>query len=256
MDILFLILATLFFLGGFVYSVMALRSKRYHPGYLNLVLIGLGFVCQCGFLNIRGQLHGKCPITNGAEVLVFIAWSLAIMYFVLGRAFRLSLVGTFTAPILAIMHLLGLTLSLVNPVVADPAENLDPWLEMHKAMSLLAYGTFALAAISGIMFLVQNRQLKSGKPGFLSFNLPPIRFLSDAMVRLLSIGLLLLTIGVTSAFFMEEKATPFHLSIFGGVWATYIGVLIYHFVKRPSAKWLSFASLIAFAIALITLSAI
>ena len=256
MDLIFLILATLFFLGGFVFSVVALRSGRYHPGNTNLILIGLGFVCQCGFLHQRGQLHGRCPITDGGEILIFIAWSLTIMYFVLGRAFRLSLVGAFTAPILAILHLLALVINLIKPAVARPPETMDPWLEMHAAMSLLAYGAFALAAISGVMYLVQNRQLKSGNPGFLSFNLPPIRYLSDALMRLLVIGLILLTIGVVSAFFMKKSPTALHLGLLGSVWIIYAAVVGYNLVKRPAAKWLSLASLIAFAIALITLSAI
>lgn len=256
MDLIFLILSTLVFLGGFIFSVTTLRSGKYHPGYTNLILIGVGFLFQCGFLYLRGQLHGRCPITDGAEVLVFIAWSLAIMYFGLGRAFRLSLVGAFTEPILVILHLAALILNLANPVVARPLDSMDPWLEMHAAMSLLAYGAFALAAISGVMFLIQNRQLKSGSPGKLSFNLPPIQYLTDALVRLVGIGLLLLTIGVVSAFFMDKAPSRLHLSVSGGVWFLYLAVLSYHLIKRPPAKWLSIASLIAFAFALLTLSVI
>jgi len=256
MDFILLIISTLLFLGGFIFTAVKLRAGTYHPGYTNLSLIGLGFLIQCGFLYLRGQLHGRCPITDGAEILVFIAWSLAIMYFALGRAFRLSLVGAFTAPILAILHLLALILTLRNPAIARPIEKMDHWLEMHAAMSLLAYGAFALAAISGAMYLIQNRQLKSGHPGFLSFNLPPIRYLADALVQLLSIGLLLLTIGVVAAFFMKLAPSALHLGLLGGVWLVYTGILAFHFVKRPSAKWLSLSSLIAFGFSLITLSAI
>lgn len=251
MDLLFLTLSTLLFLGGFVFSVASLRSGNYHKGKTNLVLIGIGFLLQCGFLSLRGKLHHRCPITDGAEVLIFIAWSLAIMYLVLGRAFRLSLVGMFTAPILAILHIFGLILTLINPVVPRPKE-IEPWLEMHAAMSLLAYGAFALSAIAAIMFLIQNHQLKSGSPGELSFNLPPIRYLGDALIRLVGIGLLLLTIGVFAAFFIDAPGT-LHLIFSGGVWAVYTGIMIFYLVKRPPAKWLSSASLVAFAFALLTL---
>lgn len=237
-------------------SVLALRSRKPFSGSRNLILIGIGFVAQCAFLHQRGELHGKCPITDGAEVLIFIAWSLAIMYFVLGRAFRLSLVGVFTAPMLALLHIVALLLNFMTPVVARPSESIDPWLEMHKAMSLLAYGAFAFAAISGLMYLIQNRQLKSGRPGHLSFNLPPIQYLADALIRLLIIGLILLTIGVVSAFFMDQAPSALHLALFGGVWVIYAFVVIYHFITRPATKWLSVASMFALGIALLTLSAI
>lgn len=256
MDLLSLTISTLFFLGGFASSVWKVRSGTYHHGYTNLVLIGAGFIFQCFFLYSRGQLHGRCPITSGAEILVFIAWSLAIMYFILGRAFRLSLVGAFTAPILVILHLPALIITLFNPAEPNPTDSMDPWLEMHAAMSLLAYGAFALAAVSGLMYLIQNRQLKSGSPGLLSFNLPPIRYLAAALLRLIIIGLLLLTVGVISAFFMRTAPSRLHLSVSGGVWFVYTAVLIYHLVKRPPAHWLSMASLIAFGFALITLSVI
>ncbi len=256
MDFTLLIISTLLFLGGFIFTAVKLLAGTYHPGYTNLFLIGLGFLVQCSFLYLRGQLHGRCPITDGAEMLVFIAWSLAIMYFALGRAFRLSLVGAFTAPILAILHLFALILTVRNPAIARPIEKMDHWLEMHAAMSLLAYGAFALAAISGAMYLIQNRQLKSGHPGFLSFNLPPIRYLADALIQLLAIGLLLLTIGVIAAFFMKKAPTALHLGLLGGVWFVYTAILAFHLVNRPSAKWLSLSSLIAFGFSLITLCAI
>ena len=256
MDLILIVSAALVFLGVFLLSMRALRSGTYRPGYLNFALIGVGFGLQSAFLSRRGELHGRCPITDGAEVLVFIAWSLAIMYFALGRAFRLSLLGAFTAPILVTLHLGALLIGGLKPPVPRPLETMDPFLELHAAMSLLAYGAFGLGAIAGIMYLVQNRQLKSGAPGQLAFNLPPIRYLTDALVRLVGIGLLLLTIGVASAFFMEKRPDFVHLSISGAVWVIYAGVLLFYLLKHPTAKWLSLASLVAFGIALITLSAL
>ncbi len=257
MDLTFLALSTAMFVAGVVYSVLMLRrGGDSTPGWGNLIIIGIGFLFQCGFLSERGQLHGRCPIMNGAEVLVFVAWSLAIMYFVLGRAFRLSLVGAFTAPILATLSLGALALSLMIPAQAKVADAIDPWLEMHAAMSLLAYGAFGFAAIAAIMYLVQNHLLKSGKPGSLAFKLPPIRYLTDALVRLLAIGLLLLTVGVVSALFREKMPDVYHLIIFGMVWIAYAVLLVYFFWRRPSVRWLALGALIAFALALITLTAI
>lgn len=255
-DFWLLIIATLLFLWGFLSSVLALRSGTYHRSNANLIIIGAGFIFQCSFLSLRGQLHGRCPIMNGTEVLVFVAWSLAIMYFVLGRTFRLSLLGAFTAPILAILHILALVLNAFNPVVPRPATTMDPWLEMHAATSLLAYGAFALAAIAGVMFIIQNRQLRSGSPGILSFNLPPIRYLAVALVRLLGIGLALLTIGMGAAFLMKKMPDRLHLGLSMAVWAIYCFLLVFHFTRRPSTHWLSLASVVAFAVAMIILFAL
>ncbi|MEO0413820.1 MAG: cytochrome c biogenesis protein CcsA [Verrucomicrobiota bacterium] len=255
MDWIFLIAATLCFLGGFLFAVGELRSDRHNPTLSNLIAHALGLGLICGFLYVRGQLHMRCPITNGAEVLVFIAWSIVIMYFVLGKGFRLSLIGTFTAPIVLILLFVAILLELKSPVVASPKEVLDPWLELHMSVCLLAYGGLALAAVAGVMYLVQNKQLKSGTPGNLSFSLPPIRMLIRSQLQLLGIGLLLLSVGIVSAFFLREKSpTTLHLVILGSVWAFYALILLIYWWKRFSPRLLSVLSVVAFAFALVTLS--
>ena len=42
----------------------------------------------------------------------------------------------------------------------------NPWLEAHTSFSMVACGAFALACIAGVMFLVQERQLKTRHPSF------------------------------------------------------------------------------------------
>lgn len=253
MDTIYLILSTLLFLGEFCLAVGLFRAGR-RGGTPGLLVMAAGFVFQCLFLWERGQLHGRCPITNGAEILIFISWSIVIMYFVLGRAFRLSLLGLFTAPIVFVFQAVALLLLVVGDPGASPVAEVDPWLEMHASMSLLAYGAFGLAAVAGVMYLLQNRQLKSRHPGRLSRRLPPVKYLADALVRLLLIGLVLITAGIVSAFFMETVPSPLHLTAFGAVWLVYGLVLLVHLVRRLSPRSLAFGAMGAFALAVVTLS--
>lgn len=218
-----------------------------------MAFIAIGFVFQCLFLWKRSELHGRCPITSGSEILVFISWSIVIMYFVLGRAFRLSLLGVFTGPIVLFFQAIALTFLATNDPGARPAETLDPWLEMHASMSLLAYGAFALAAIASIMYLLQNRQLKSRHPGRLSRRLPPVKYLADALIRLLIIGQLLMTIGVVSAFFMEKTPSSLHMAASGGVWLLYGAILTYQLFRRQAPRALARCAIVAFSFAVVTL---
>ena len=79
MDDLYLILATLTFLGGFILAAVSLRSEGPGRQGLNIPIAVVGLIFQCLFLQERGELHGRCPITNGAEVLVFVSWSIVIL---------------------------------------------------------------------------------------------------------------------------------------------------------------------------------
>ncbi|MEO0416624.1 MAG: cytochrome c biogenesis protein CcsA, partial [Verrucomicrobiota bacterium] len=173
---------------------------------------------------------------------------------ILGRGFRISLIGTFTAPIVLILLLIAVLLQIKSPAVARPLDELDPWLELHASLSLLAYGALGVAAVAGVMYLVQNRQLKSGTPGNLSFGMPPIRTLINALLQLLIFGLALLTAGIVSSFFREGAAPSVHLLVLGSVWAFYAVILLAYWWKRFSPRLLSVLSVIAFAFALITLT--
>ncbi len=256
MDDLYLITSTIFFLVGFILAVVALRSGGGHAGGLNIGIAVSGLVFQSLFLYERGELHGRCPITNGAEVLVFISWSIVIMYLVLGKAFRLSLLGVFSMPIVFLFQTLAVVYLLVSDPGARPTEKVDPWLEMHAAMSLLAYGAYGLAFVAGIMYLVQDRQIKSHHPGRLFHSLPPIRYLNDALFRLLIIGSLLLTVGIVSAFFMEQFPSALHLTVSGAVWIVYFVILAVHLARRFAPKVLSLSAIGAFVFAVATLTAI
>lgn len=256
MDDLYLISSTLFFLVGFILAAAALRSGGKQTGRLNIGIAVAGLIFQSLFLYERGELHGRCPITNGAEVLVFISWSIVIMYLVLGRAFRLSLLGVFSMPIVFLFQSIAVVSLLVSDPGAQRPDKVDPWLEMHAAMSLLAYGAYGLAFVAGIMYLVQDRQIKSHKPGRLFHSLPPIRFLNDAIFRLFIIGTLLLTVGIVSAFFMEEHPAAFHLIVSGGVWIVYVGILVLNFVKGLPPRTLSLSAIVAFVFAVATLPAL
>ena len=238
MDKLFLALSTLCFLGGFIYVVIALRRRQpRRTTWLNFAVVAVGFLFQSLFLHHRGQLHGRCPVTNGAEILIFLSWSTVLFYFLVGRAFRLSLLGMFTEPIVFVFQAIALGLLLFGDPGARPAEGgVDPWHELHISVALLSFGAFALAGIAGIMYQVQDRQLKKHHLGALFYQLPPIRYLLDAIIRLVVVGLVLLTIGIASAFFQESEPDPKHYSLAIAVWVGYVGLLGWHFSGKSTPK--------------------
>ncbi|MCB1077000.1 MAG: cytochrome c biogenesis protein CcsA [Verrucomicrobiae bacterium] len=255
MDKLLLALSTLCFLGGFIYAVAALRSGRpRHTTRLNIVFVAAGFLLQSYALHLRGQLHGRCPVTNGAEILIFLCWSVVLLYFVVGRTFRLSLLGMFTEPLVFVFQGIALILLWTSESGAHPIEKVDPWRELHIAVALLSFGAFALAGIAGVMYLVQDRQLKRHQLGALFYNLPPIRYLVDAIVRLGGIGLALLTVGIVSAFLMEKRPEPLHLGMAFAVWLGYAVLLGWHFSSASTPRRFAIASIVVFLLPLTQLA--
>ena len=104
MDRYLLIASTICFLAAVVHTVIELRTGVFRPMRFNFFSIGLGFIFQTAFLSIRGHELGRCPITNLFEVFIFLAWSVALIYMLVGPAYRLSLMGAFTAPLVLLLQ--------------------------------------------------------------------------------------------------------------------------------------------------------
>jgi len=97
MDRWLLLSATLLAVIGAVSGMVAVHRghrSRWTTAWMLLVLI-----CQLGFLGIRGSQREACPLGDRGEILVFLSWSLTLFYLLVGPAYRISLLGVFTAPV-------------------------------------------------------------------------------------------------------------------------------------------------------------
>ena len=243
-----LIVSTICFLAAVVRTIFELRAGVFRPMRFNFFAIGLGFIFQTAFLSVRGHALGRCPLTNLPEVFIFLAWSVALIYLLVGPVYRLSLMGAFTAPLVVLLQGFALTTPLNEPVqVKLPA---NPWLEFHASMSLVAYGAFALACIAGIMYLVQERQLKTHQLHSIFYHLPPLTDLSIAITRLLWFGFGLYTLGLLSGFFVGQPLPWLQVICAIGVWLLYAAILQGHHLRRLAPKRVAALCIIGFSAAL------
>lgn len=69
-------------------------------------------------------------------------------------------------------------------------------LIVHTAFSLLSYVAFLVAFVSGVLFLLQERQLKRKRMGLLFHRLPSLGVLDRVNVAAIGIGFALLSVGL------------------------------------------------------------
>jgi ABC-type uncharacterized transport system permease subunit len=250
--------STFCFLLGFAHTMFILGRGRYQPSRFNFAAMACGFAFQTGFLVLRGHALNACPLTNLFEVLIFLTWSMVLLYFVVGAAYRLSLLGVFTSPLAFIFQ----AFALIAPIDSPPGPRArlvaQPWLETHAALSIVAYGAFALAFVAGVMYLIQERQLKTHRFRGLFFHLPPIADLAVAINRLIFTGFILLTLGLLSGFAVRVSGSAareeWSKVIWGvGVWLIYGGILQADKWRRVSPRRVAQLSVAAFSITLATL---
>jgi ABC-type uncharacterized transport system permease subunit len=246
--------STLCFLIAVGHTLATLRDGMFRPRRFNFVAIVLGFALQSAFLSIRGHALGRCPITNLFEVFVFLAWSLALIYLAIGPAYRLSLMGAFTAPLVLIIQ--GFALLAPIDITHPIRVAVDPWLEFHASMSMIAYGAFALACVAGVMYLVQERQLKSHQLHSIFYHLPPLPNLFSAIIRLLWVGFALYTAGLISGFFTGGPLPRLKMICAFAVWVFYGMILHGRHQHRLAPKRIAALCILAFTAAISVLWAI
>ena len=254
MERAFLVASTVCFLFGFAYAMYAMGARVFRPSRWNFAVMLTGFVLQSGFLHLRGKVVGRCPLTNLFEVLVFLSWAVVLLYFVVGSTYRLSLLGTFTAPLVFLIQ----TVAQLLPIAWEPAKHKPSagfWPELHAAVSLVAYGAFALACVAGVMYLVQERHLKRHTLNSFFQNLPPMANLAVAVQRLMLAGFVLLTLGLVGGFFAGRAHIAIVLMAVS-VWLPYGLLLVLRRSHRFSSRRIAWLSVAAFVVALSSLGAL
>lgn len=237
MGIGWVIIATALAAAGGVLGVLAMRAEK--PGRAAFLWMALAFGAQLMALGWRGELRGRCPLGDVGEICLFLAWSLTLFYLVTGSAYRLSLLGVFTAPLVVVLQVIALIPGSFAAGV-ERAEVVDHWRETHAALSVLSYGALALAAVAGVMFLVLNGRLKSRNlSGGLVQGMPSVQRLVQAMARIALVGWLVLTAGIVAGLFMKSGSMNIHLIVATITWVLYAVLLGIHFVRGMPGRHLA-----------------
>jgi len=249
MDRWLLITATLLAAIGGAWGIIAVH-RGHRSRWTTAWMLGV-LLCQFAFLTLRGDQRGACPLADRGEILVFLSWSLTLFYLIIGPAYRISLLGVFTAPVVVGFQVIALLPGVLD---ADPQKvgGANPWHETHAATSVLAYGALALAAVAGVMFLVLDRQLKEHHlTSGLFRNLPPVRELLVSLERLLWVGGVLLTIGVIAGLLMPHDSSALaHLIAALAVWVGYAVLLGIKTLRGLTGRRLSLATVVLFILSL------
>jgi HemX protein len=243
-----LVISTIFFLVAVVRTAASLAAKKFQAGRFNFLAIALGFLLQTAFLSMRGHALGRCPLTNLFEVFIFLAWSVALIYLLVGPAYRLSLMGAFTAPLVVLLQAFALLAPIDRPHPMKVAVN--PWLEFHASISIVAYGAFALACIAGVMYLIQERQLKTHQLRSIFYYLPPLSDLFAAITSLLWCGFALYTLGLASGFLVGQPLPTGQVICAIAVWFLYAAILQGRYLRRLAPKWVAALCIVGFSAAL------
>ncbi|WP_269522266.1 cytochrome C assembly family protein [Coraliomargarita parva] len=256
-DRTFLGLGAFAYVSAFAVGLIALLLRKNYPRPVVFTMVCAGFLLQTVGLNLRAADMRGCPLGNTFEVAQFIAWSLVLLFFIIGPTFRLRLLGFFTAALAAILVGGSFLFPSWDRPYPPGLFGGNPWIELHASLAIFSYGIFALLALVSVMFLIQQHGLKKKQFQGLYQYLPSVQQLDQMGKRLLITGEIVLTAAlVFGAFFWVENISlvpVFKLSITCLVWLGYLVVVWLRLSKKLVTRRHAIASIALFLFAMASL---
>jgi cytochrome c-type biogenesis protein CcsB len=151
---------------------------------------------------------GHIPVSNLYEVFILFSIITALLYLHYENRYQTRQMGAFVLPVIsaAVGFLLWYTFD-------RQAQNIQPlvpalqsyWMKIHVPANFIGYGSFSLAAMIGVAYLLASK-------GILASRLPKLEILDDVMYKSIAVGFGFFTIATILGAMWAAEA-------WGGYWS-------------------------------------
>jgi len=200
-----LVIALTFYLGGVLYSFFVFATKADRPARELLALAAVGFITHTLAIVADWGRLGVFPVNNPKEVSSFIGWAIVAYYLVMRRRYQARALPAFILP-------LAYLFTLVSLLIPEKSAPLSAALEsaitanlvtriihpVHITLVIFSYAAFVVTFVCGVMYLVQEHELKAKHFGAAFQRLPALNTCDEIGYRSLTVGFVLLTLGVVT----------------------------------------------------------
>lgn len=158
---------------------------------------------------------GHIPVSNLYEVFILFSIVTSLIYLHYERRFQTRALGGFV--MLVISGAVGFLLWYTYSKGANEIEPLVPalksyWMKIHVPANFIGYGSFALAAMVGVAYLLTDSRRKANPQGFLASRMPDLAVLDDVMYKAIALGFAFFTIATILGSLWAAEA-------WGGYWS-------------------------------------
>jgi ABC-type transport system involved in cytochrome c biogenesis permease subunit len=241
-------------------SIFALTTKRPVMRKTALVALAIALGAHTSWLIIRGIHTGRCPLVGTQEMCAFLSWGLVVSTLIAYRWYHANALKAFIFPIVLVLVAIAAISSGSTDQTQEFSNTLQSFLlPAHVGLLLLAYASFFVSFGAGVMYIIQERELKHKRFGTIFYRLPSLDTCDAISSRSMAIGFVLMTLGIVgglwysySRYHVYWQAGP--LEIFSAVtWLLYLIII----QSRINAGWggraAALASILSFIIVICSL---
>src|ERR1044071_5304504 len=203
MDILWIVIL-LGYAVCVAHSIFTLTTKRPVLQKAALAALVIAFSAHTSWLLLRGIHTGRCPLVGTQEMCAFLSWGLVICYLIAYRWYHANALKAFVFPIIFVLT----AIAAISPNPQGQPDGIQSPLQgfrfpVHAGLILLAYAAFFTAFGAGLMYIIQERELKHKRFGMIFYKLPSLDTCDAISFKALAIGFVLLTLGIAAGFYWQ-----------------------------------------------------
>ena len=191
------------FLACAAYVVFFISRNKKVRTIARWILIASGILQTLSLIS-RALLTGYAPVTSQHEAVAFFAWATTWAYLSFRWRYTVKNFGTFASLLIVILLMISAAVSRETAPLVPALQSW--WLPVHAGVSLVAYGFLALAFCGGLMYLLQEKELKSKRFGYFFSRLPSLDSLDQLNSHCLTAGFLFLTLGIITGTMWAHQA--------------------------------------------------
>lgn len=182
-------------------------ARREKPHRHAILAIG-GLALPLHLLAVHTQIYQPDGLNLGLlPIISLVGWLIATLAIGMSLYKPVISVTIVSFP----LAILGILLSLLIPTSAPVITTLTPGAESHILLSILAYSVLTIAAAQALLIAIQDRQLRTHKPGLMNA-LPPLQTMESLLFSLIWVGFALLSLAILSGFLTLEDLFAQHLA--------------------------------------------
>src|SRR5258708_7541693 len=203
MSLFWLRVALTLYALGLLHALITMIGRRTQTFRYALAAISLATVFHLVSIVDTGLAGRRFPVATFHEAVSALGFVIAAVFLLVYWRYRLEALGVFMFPL---VFMLTLAAAFTGDAPGGGPTLTSFWLPLHASLFFLGHTLLFLTFVSGLMYLLQERELKSKKPRAFYYRLPPLSVLDDLAQKTLAAGFPLVTLAIIiGAFFASSK---------------------------------------------------
>lgn len=196
MPLLWLRVALGFYAVGLVYALLALTRRSELLSRIALPAMTLGMVFHFVSLVEALLLSGQFVLASVHNAESFLAFLSMVFFMIVYLVYRTTSPGIVVFPLVFLLTFVAAT-GLQPFLVTSPVLRTG-WLLAHIALIFTGYAALVLSFTASLLYLLQERSLKSKRPYEIMSRLPALEVIDEIGYRSLLLGFPFMTLGLVA----------------------------------------------------------